>query len=300
MLARAVTKGVNIRTSPDSRTNANILGQLALNEQIDLVAPYADAPKWWKVKWKGQTAYVARRLVTLVDCPAPVTLDAEIEKVVNDTIIKANADYDAITYGLGCKCSRNAEGALDFSKGKDFDGKPCKGSRIDCSGWIAGLAQLIFAAVDTAAGRDVFGAGAANFLANMSDVQIVRISRKSGWRMWSGTDIDKLTLRAGMVFGIDKAATRFEGNDRTFNIDHIVMGFAQDGVYHITQSSGGSGKGVNTMTWEKWRRDMSKLFPDFKVHCVDLMAIGNWTGAESRALEDNAGDHLDFITAPAG
>ncbi len=58
MLARPVTKGVNIRTSEDSRTNAYILGQLALGEQIELVEPHADAPKWWKVKWKGQAACV--------------------------------------------------------------------------------------------------------------------------------------------------------------------------------------------------------------------------------------------------
>ena len=299
MLARAVIKGVNVRTSADSGTNSNIIGQLAMDDRIELVAAYADAPKWWQVKWKGKDGYVARRLVTPIDCPPPVTLDAASAATVNSTIAKASADYDAITYGLGCKCARNAEGALKFGEGKDYDGKPCKGTRVDCSGWIAGLAQQIFAEVNKAAGRDVFAAGRANFLANVSDAQIVGISKRSAWRIWSGMDIDALTLRGGMVFGIDQKETRFEGNDRVFKIDHIVMGFEQDGAYHISQSSGG-GKGVNTVTWAKWRKANDTLFKEYRVHCVDLMALGNWTGAEASGFEDPTGLHNDFITAPAG
>lgn len=178
---------------------------------------------------------------------------------VNDAILTATMQWDGIQYGMGCKAWIKENDGLSFTKNKS-----CNGNQVDCSGWVA--------AIMTLAGRR-FGVAQANtafrILETHSDGQIVNVGRHTGMIV-SGTDIDRLALRAGMIFGIDTGQRRHDTPDRLLGIDHIVAGFhAANGTYMISQSSGG--KGVNFLPWTTWRANFDTAFRENRVHCADLM-----------------------------
>ena len=223
--------------------------------------------RWIRVELSaGGTGYLSRRRLHQrgVQFSAP---PADSVAVVNDIIRKATADWDGILYGRGCKAWIKDGTELKFSKGLSAEQppRPSGGQRVACSGWAAAVMTLAAQPFGVKKANTVF-----KVLETHSDGQIVNVGRHTGIIL-SGTDIDRVTLRAGMVFGINTGDTSWESSDRVFGIDHIVAGFhAANGDYAISQSSGG--KGVNSLSWSVWREKFDTAFQENRVYCVDLMS----------------------------
>lgn len=186
---------------------------------------------------------------------------------VNDILRKATADWDGILYGMGCKAWIKPDGGLKFSTRQTVETqpKPCGGQRVDCSGWVAAVMTLAARPFGVDKSNTVF-----KVLETHSDGQIVNVGRHTGIIL-SGTDIDTVPLRAGLLFGINTGDTSWESKDRVFGIDHIVAGFHDaSGAYAISQSSGGNG--VNSLPWAQWRQKYETAFRENRVYCVDLMS----------------------------
>jgi hypothetical protein len=189
--------------------------------------------------------------------------------------------------------------------GTDVAGQACSGHTVDCSGWVAGLFQLAAAAVNTAAGQTVFAGASLGLLANHSDGQIAGVGGQVG-QVYSGIDIDQLALRSGLMFGLNAGDYDWEGEDRAFEIDHIVMGMRGSDGFYVSQSSS-SGGGVNRVAWTTWRSKMAALFSGYRVHCVDLSGLGRWATPGTAAPQPPAASagrpedlKTDFLAAPAG
>lgn len=231
----------------------------------------------------GSTGYLSRRRLHQkgVGFSNP---SAESVAVVNEILRKATADWDGILYGMGCKAWIKEDGGLTFSTRQTVEKnpKPCGGQRVDCSGWVAAMMTLAARPFGVKKANRVF-----KVLETHSDGQIVNVGRHTGIIL-SGTDIDKVALRAGLVFGINTGDTSWESKDRVFGIDHIVAGFHDaSGAYAISQSSGGDG--VNSMSWAKWRQKFDTAFRENRVYCVDVMSRGVSAGAGL------APDHDDWV-----
>lgn len=302
MLAKVVFENLNVRSAPRAAPET-VIGQLQRGQEVTVTGAAPGAPRWAMIEYRGgDEAYVARRGLAQAPDAAPLRLGAETERLVAGVILAATRRYDGIRYRLGCKAKAAGLDGLAFS-GSDIAGKPCSGGTVDCSGWVAGLVQLLAANVNDAAGRRVLDTRAVNRLATHSDGQIVGVGAATG-QVWSGTDIDGLALRSGLLFGLNNGDYDWEGEGRVLGIDHIVMGVAGAGGYQVTQSSS-SGDGVNAVPWDAWRARNAALFDGSRVHCVDPLAMGAWERPR------DLGDHdlgepedrelpVDPLRAPAG
>jgi hypothetical protein len=274
--AKVVSETLNVRAQP-SASSAR-LGVMARGEVVEFAGPAQNAPKWAAITYEGRPAFVARRLIAQVPMQDVLLLDEPIETLVTQVIRSAAQKYDDIAYRLGCKAKAVGLSDLQFS-GSDVSGAPCSGSTVDCSGWVSGLFQLIAENVNRHAGQTIFSRQAVGRFSTHSDGQIAGIGNITG-QVWSGTDIDELPLRSGLLLGLNNADYDWEGEDRVFEIDHIVMCVRDGNGYAITQSSSGGG-GVNTVPWDTWRRSTATRFTDFKVHCVDPFLLGDWSAVRA-------------------
>jgi hypothetical protein len=299
MLARVISETLNVRSNP-SASRSNIVGQLVREQVIDIKRDAPGAPRWVVIDFQGHERFIARRYLAQSPDKPVLKLDPNLDGLVAEVIAKATQKYDGITYRLGCKSKASGRDSLIFS-GTDIAGAPCSGTTVDCSGWVSGLFQLVVANVEAETGRNVFTSGDVGLLSNHSDGQVFGVGKATG-QIYSGTDIDGISLRSGLLFGLNNGDYDWEGEDRVFEADHIVMGVTINGIYHITQSSS-SGSGVNLVGWKTWRTSMASRFTDFRVHCVDPLATGDLPpiggGIEmSPALGRPDGD--DPLRAPAG
>lgn len=291
MHARVVSQTLNLRDG--ASPTARVVGQL-VHGQVVTTAPGAPiAERWLKIAQPGTESYVARRLVAQsADAPL-AAIDREVLDVVGKCLWDSSQKYDGVTYRLGCKAKRSGDG-LAFS-GKDVAGAACSGSTVDCSGWVAGLFQLVAAKLNDEFGRTIFDNRDIGRLANHSDGQIAGVGQAAG-QVYSGRDIDQLPLRSGLLFGLNAGDYDWEGAGRAFDIDHIVIGVNGPQGFAISQSSSGGG-GVNTVSWAKWREKWASSFDSYRVHCVDLMALGAWVGGPAIAADAAP---PDLLAAPAG
>lgn len=291
MLARVISGSLNVRAAPDG--SATVIGSLSKGAIVRLTGVHT-AARWAEIEFGTGAAFVARRF--LAQSPdAPLTpMPEEALSIVSRTLWEASRTYDAIAYRLGCKARRSGS-RLVFS-GTDVKGLPCSGATVDCSGWVSGLFQLAAAAVNEATDRAIFGNRALGRFANHSDGQISGIGEDAG-QIYSGTDIDGLPLRSGLLFGLNTGDHDWEGGGRVFGIDHVVMGVQGPEGYYITQSSS-SGGGVNVIPWPRWRTQFAASFDSFRVHCVDPLAMGAWTSAGVRRGDE--GEEVDQLSAPPG
>jgi hypothetical protein len=295
MLAKVTAESLNFRSSPEIANN--IIGSFDKGQVVELIEETSDG-RWAKIKHLDREGYASRRYLAQAVLDAPVLdIDPAIHKVVSDVIWNATERYDGITYRLGCKAKADGTGRLVFS-GTDTKGKKCTGATVDCSGWVQGLAQLIAANVNQAHGSTVFTGRAIGPLFNHSDAQIV-YTGKPPRRVVTGTDIDRMVLRSGLIFGINFGDYSWEGRGRVYGIDHIVIGvMSPDNVYYISQSSSG-GQGVNKVAWKNWRQSTDSLFERGRVFCADLMALGDYT--RTRSLGDTDAEYgEDPYNAAAG
>ena len=278
MRAKVISETLNVRSKPS--TSGTVIATLSRGEVVDFKGPAQESPRWAAITHEGQPAFVARRLIAQVPTQDVLLLDEPVEHLVTQVIRSAAQRYDDIAYRLGCKAKAVNLTDLQFS-GTDIAGAPCSGRTVDCSGWLSGLFQLIAENVNHQAGRTIFSRQAVGSFSTHSDGQIAGIGHRTG-QIWSGTDIDGLALRSGLLFGINNADYDWEGEDRVFEIDHIVMCVRDGDGYAITQSSS-SGSGVNTVPWPTWRSAMAARFADFRVHCADPFLMGDWPAVRSVA-----------------
>jgi len=297
MFVRVITETLNVRSQPGSGAGSMILAVLKRGAKVEAKGPASGSPRWLQIMHEGKEGFVFRRHVAQAPGKPLQTIEPDMDVLVTGTIASITARYDSITYRLGCKCKAQGLDALQFS-GTDVAGAACTGSTVDCSGWVAGLFQLIAANINKAKGREVFTTRETNRLITHSDGQIVNVGSRAG-QIWSGTDIDALPLRSGLLFGLNNGDYDWEGSDRTFGIDHIVMGVKTAQGYAITQSSS-SGGGVNLVPWDKWRAQNDGRFQDFAVHCADLLAMGSWTPPAAGVHPEAMEGARDPLTAPAG
>ncbi|WP_347140872.1 hypothetical protein [Paracoccus sp. SSK6] len=231
-----------------------MLGVLDPGSTID--SPDGTVERWINIATGG---HVARRNLRQAEARFS---DPPLDSVmaVNDAILTATRQWDGIQYGMGCKAWIKGDDGLSFTRNRS-----CNGDQVDCSGWVAAIMTLAGRRFSVAQANTTF-----RILETHSDGQIVNVGRHTGIIV-SGTDIDRVGRRAGMIFGIDTGQRRHDTPDRLLGIDHIVAGFhAADGTYMISQSSGG--KGVNALSWTKWRAQFDTAFRENRVHCADLMS----------------------------
>ena len=292
MQATVISETLNYRSQP--KLGDNVLGHFEKGQTVEMMGSAPSAPRWAIIHHGGQTVYSARRYLAQQmngDFPA---LDASIETLISDIVWDTTRKYDSIRYRLGCKCSRRGLKELVFS-GTDIAGAACSGTTVDCSGWMHGLFQLIAVNINEALNRTVFPSMTVGKLSNHSDGQVAGIGTITN-QIVSGTDIDKLELRSAMRFGINFADYDWEGQERVFEIDHIVMGVQRPNGYYIVQSSSGGGA-VNTVPWQTWRQNTASKFEAYRVHAVHLMGAGNWQ-AQPRGDTD-AAEGRSLVVDPA-
>jgi hypothetical protein len=225
MLARVISKVLNVRSGPSA--GHPVVAVLSGGQTVEMGPPAANAPRWVRVRHNGQDAFAARRFLAQSPDTPVLRLDKASEVLIADVIWAATERYDeSITYRLGCKARAQGLDRLVFS-GRDIAGAQCSGSTVDCSGWVSGLFQLVAANVNAGAGRNVFDARDTGRLSTHSDGQIFNVGQGTG-QVWSGTDIDGLDLRSGLLFGLDNGDHDWEGRDRVFELDHIVMGVSRE------------------------------------------------------------------------
>jgi hypothetical protein len=299
MFAKVVSKTLSVRSTP--ATGDNMIATLTEGQVIPLKGLAKNAPRWAVIEHEGREAYVSRRLIAQSIEKPPQQLDAATEALVTKIVWSATGRYDSVTYKLGCKCEAQGAEKLVFS-GTDIEGRPCSGSTVDCSGWTAGLFQLLASNLNATYGWIVLPRSALKHLYTHSDGQIAGIGQATR-AIYSGPDIDRIELRTGLLLGINNGDYTWEGSDRVFGIDHIVMVVRGPDGYCITQSSSGGG-GVNIAPWPAWREQVTSKFAGWNVHCVDPLALGVWSkaAAETRGLEPDRDPGLDRspLSAEAG
>jgi SH3-like domain-containing protein len=284
VLAHVISQTLNVRAGPS--TDHPIIAVLSHGQMIELSS---DVSRWARVRHNGRDGFAPRRFLAQSPDTPVLRLDDATETLVSEVIWRATERYDAsITYRLGCKARAQGLDSLVFS-GTDIARQRCSGSTVDCSGWVSGLFQLVAANVNASTGVRVFDARDTGRLSTHSDGQIVNVGQVTG-QIWSGSDIDSLDLRSGLLFGLDNGDHDWEGRNRVFELDHIVMGVSSPTQgYHVTQSSS-SGGGVNRVPWRRWRERVTDRFAQFKIQCVDLLALGSW---QDRSASSGSQERLD-------
>src|SRR5262245_28037905 len=226
MLATVISETLNVRSEP--KVGNNVVGTLTKGQTVELKGSSEGAPRWAIVDCQGQDRFAARRLLAQKLTSPTVTLPAELDNLVSTVIWQTTTRYDRITYKLGCKAKGDATNELSFPKKKG-----CSGTTVDCSGWVSGLFQLLALQVNATTGMQVFGSQDVKLLSNHSDGQIVGVGNATG-QIVSGTDIDSIQFRSGLIFGLNNGDYDWEGQERVFEIDHIVMGVTRPDGYYIT------------------------------------------------------------------
>lgn len=243
--------GVKLYSRPDR--GSSVVDTLSLGETVE--SNDVTVSRWIRVAGRG---HVERRNLRQSGARFSNPPSASVQ-VVNEKIREATREWDGIRYGMGCKAWIKENGRLRFT-----ESRACDGNKVDCSGWVAVVMTLAARPFGTEKANKVF-----RTLETHSDGQVVNVGRHTG-EIVSGTDIDHVALRAGLIFGIDTGSTGHDTPDRLFGIDHVVAGFHMgNGNYAISQSSGGDG--VNAVAWADWRRRFDRAFRENRVHCADLM-----------------------------
>ena len=279
-------EAANVRLTPG--TGAEAVGTLRRGDAVVPAEGTTGAERWIRFRHEGREAYVSRRVLTQTS-GAPADLAQDVLAKVNERLVAVSNAYDGIGYKLGCKAVPRADG-IAFPAGQG-----CTGRTVDCSGWVAAaLAHAAGAVIDGARGA------VASLLANHSDGQIVAAGRKSGFLV-SGAAVRQVTLRPGLIFGLNHGDYDWEGAGRIFGIDHIVVGMETRNGYAVSQSSS-SGGGVNVVPWETWSAGLSRLFDENRIHCTDVLSAVAGSLRRTRGQRAAAPEDVERIlrAAPAG
>jgi hypothetical protein len=296
VFAKVISQTPNVRSTPAA--GDNIVCVLSRGQIVSVKGAAQGAPRWAIIDHEGRDAFVARRLLAQSPDQPPLRLSDDLHQLVSDVIWSATRKYNDVAYRLGCKARANGTSKLVFS-GTDIAGHPCAGSTVDCSGWVSGLFQLAAANVNARLDATIFDGRDIGRLSTHSDGQIFSIGVATG-QIYSGTDIEQIEIRSGLLLGINNGDYDWEGQDRVFGIDHIVMIVREpEGGYYVTQSSS-SGGGVNWVPWRAWCEGLAGRFRDFRVHCVDPFLTGSWTAPRSRGEPKSLEIDRDPLAAPAG
>lgn len=263
---RVVGQSVNLRSEPSAAGGqSTVIKSLARDTLVVQDRPAPGHPDWVKVNSASETTGFMKRMLLCQDSPGqPIDVPTDLMKAYNDAIVKATNDFDDVRYELGAK-------------------NPNTG-HVDCSGWIRFINRIAFNAVNLASGTIVFSSDILSMLNTHSDHQVSLPGYRIG-QIVSIDDIDRLTFRPGLLIGLNFRDYNWEtGQQRVFEIDHIVQTMQVDGTLYITQSSS-SGDGVNRVRLGRrssegapgvgWLSSVSSLIDNNRMHIIDVFRLAN-------------------------
>ncbi|MGU3494560.1 hypothetical protein ACLBXM_11005 [Xanthobacteraceae bacterium A53D] len=284
MLLDVIVSEANLRREPSSASGAaSVIATVPRGTQVTQIAPARGQVDWLEVQTAdGQRSFIKRMLLAQAHAGAVGPVEPALLSSYNTEVWRASEAHEAVTYKLGAKDPRDGQ--------------------VDCSGWIAFVNMLAFGAVNAVAGRRLFTPAMLRLLNTHSDHQVSMPGYRIG-QIFSGPALDEVDRRPGLLIGINFSDYAWErGQNRVFEIDHIVLTVAApSGVLYVTQSSS-SGGGVNRVKLDGWLAGTRTLAGDYRLHAVDLFGL---LSAEPMARPDDEDPglempELDISRTPAG